>query len=711
MNRRLLILLVLLVSCNGLIYGQQKSYLIGDNIAVFYPADFDATGNLPSFALLKEPVKTGDLPDSWTLRPAFSSDDSLSIASIITGKDISLYGTGEVTGPLLRNGQKIELWNTDNYMYGKANGKRLYQSHPWVLGVRKDGTSFGILADNTWRQTLYTGDTITFKSQGPPFRVIVIQRNTPQEVLSALADLTGKMPLPPLWALGFQQSRYSYQPASRVREIADSFRLEKIPSDVIWMDIDYMNGYRIFTFDPDKFPDPAALNKYLHQKKFHSIWMIDPGAKVDTSFFVYKEGSKGNYWVLDKNGKEFNGTVWPGECAFPDFTMPSARTWWAGLYRNFMATGIDGVWNDMNEPSVFNGPGGTMPETNIHRGGGGVPEGSHLRYHNVYGMQMIRATREGITEANPDKRPFILSRSNFLGGQRYAATWTGDNKSTMDHLKLSIPMVLTLGLSGQPFSGPDIGGFALDPTPELYARWIALGAFYPFSRAHSSVGTINQEPWAFGDTIENTARIALNRRYQLLPYLYTTFYETSQTGIPVMRPLFFADITNPELRDEQEAFLLGDNLMVIPRWARDVHLPDNGWTSVSIAGEDLQKNKYQPDVKIKDGAIVPLGQIIQSTDDYSTDSLTLLVAPNVNGKATGTLYIDSGDGYEYLKGEFLLYNFNASLGKDMLQVHVSLKDGQMKEPIHYYRLGFVSREGITYSDWQTGPDITMNIND
>jgi alpha-glucosidase len=326
-------------------------------------------------------------------------------------------------------------------------------------------------------------------------------------------------------------------------------------------------------------------------------------------------------------------------------------------------------------------------------------------------MQMIRATREGITETNPDKRPFILSRSNFIGGQRYAATWTGDNTSTMEHLKLSVPMVLTLGLSGQPFSGPDIGGFALDPTPELYARWIALGAFYPFSRAHSSVGTINQEPWAFGDTIENTARIALNRRYRLLPYLYTTFYETSKTGIPIMRPLFFADITDPELRDEQEAFLLGDNLMVIPRWARSMHLPDNGWTSISIAGEDLQKDKFQPDVRIKDGAIVPLGRIIQSTDDYTTDSLTLLVSPDVNGKAKGILYIDSGDGYEYLKGEFLLYDFNASLEKDKLMVHVSLKDGQMKKSVRYYRLGFVSREGIAYSDWQTGPDVEMKIND
>jgi alpha-glucosidase len=545
-------------------HAQSTAERIGERIVAFYPEDFVPSQTLPSLALLNEPDSLGTIPENWSVFPMFFKESGKNCASIETEEGTDLYGTGEVVGDLRRNGTDVILWNTDNYGYGTDEGKRLYQSHPWILAVRTDGTAYGILIDNSWKQAFQLDNPIKITSEGPPFRIIIIERDSPQDVVKELAELTGKIALPPLWALGYQQCRYSYYPDSRVREIANTFRSKQIPCDVIWMDIDYMSSYKIFTFDPVGFPDPLGLNNYLHDIDFHSIWMIDPGAKKQTGYFVYDQGTAGDFWVQNAIGSTYHGNVWPGSCAFPDFTMPETRNWWAGLYADFMATGADGIWNDMNEPAVFNGPDGTMPENNIHRGGDGLPQDIHLRYHNVYGMLMVSATRDGILASKPDKRPFVLTRANFLGGQRYAATWTGDNRSTFEHMKMSVPMSLNLGLSGQPFNGPDIGGFSGSPGAELLGQWMALGAFYPFARNHSSTGTDDQEPWAYGEQIESVSRIALQRRYMLLPYLYSLFYESSQDGMPIMRPLFFTDPLDLSLREEQQAFSWGNDLLIIP---------------------------------------------------------------------------------------------------------------------------------------------------
>ncbi|MDB5273205.1 MAG: alpha-glucosidase family protein, partial [Chitinophagaceae bacterium] len=380
---------------------------------------------------------------------------------------------------------------------------------------------------------------------------------------------------------------------------------------------------------------------------------------------------------------------------------PETRHWWAGLYTDFMATGIDGVWNDMNEPSVFSGgEEGTMPSDSKHRGGGGLPAGSHLRYHNVYGQLMVQASREGILKANPAKRPFILSRSNFLGGQKYAATWTGDNQSTREHMKLSIPMVLTMGLSGQPISGPDVGGFVGNCTPNLLGHWMALGAFYPFYRNHSDKETVRQEPWAFTKAIEQSARVSLQRRYRLLPYLYTLTQEAATTGIPIMRPLFFADPTAINLRDEEQAFLLGDILMVVPKWATNVKYPVGTWRNISLVGENSKTDAYQPDVLLKEGSILPLGQIIQSTADYSADSLTLLVSLDANDQAKGNLYHDAGEGFAYQNGQFLIRDFNIQRGEsNTLIFTATVRSGQLSTVNHRYRVGIVKDSGVVYTEW------------
>ena len=681
--------------------------LIAPEVAIFYPVDFNAKAHLPSFALVQEPKVVKTVPDNWSMKPSFYNKDGKAVVSIAVPKDASLYGTGEVTGPLKRNGQDIIIWNTDNYTYQDYNGKRLYQSHPWVLGVNADGTAFGVLSDNTWRQNLVLNDSITFTALSPAARVIIIQKKTIEAVMTALTDLVGKMELPPLWSLGYQQSRYSYEPDTRVHQVAAEFRARKIPCDVIWMDIDYMDGYRIFTFDKTKFSNPTAVNDDLHKLNFKGVWMIDPGVKMDTDYFVYKQGQEHDIWVKDSTGKDFVGGVWPGPCKFPDFTMPATREWWAGLYKDYMNLHIDGVWNDMNEPAVFDVPDHSMPANNFHRGGGGFEADSHLRYHNVYGMLMIRASREGIKAVNPEKRPFILSRSGYLGSHRYGATWTGDNKGTWKYLKLSIPMVINLGLSGQGFSGPDIGGFDGNTDADLFAHWIAVGAFYPFSRGHASKGTNEKEPWAFGPEVEKVAQVAMNRRYRLLPYSYTLFHDASITGMPVMRPLFFADVKDTSLRREEQAFLLGADLMVVPKWAVAPARPKGNWRVVSIAGENSVTDKYQPDVSIREGAIVPLGKLIQSTVDYRADSLTLLVSLDKKGNASGKLYEDEGDGYAYQKGRYAEYSFKASIKKGMVMFECRLMKGMSFTTEKRYKVILVGNKSKSESGWMKGPSFSI----
>lgn len=654
----------------------EKEVIVGDGIAKFVPKGFNLS-QMPSFALKAEPQEKGMLPSNWQLYPIVEKKKGHASAYLDVPQGTSLYGGGEVTGPLLRNGQSIKLWNTDSGAYSVDNGKRLYQSHPWVMGVRPDGTSFGILFDTPYKAELTTTDErINFETEGELFRIFVIDRESPQAVIKGLAELIGTMPMVPRWALGYQQCRFSYTPASRVIEIADTFRIKRIPCDVMWMDIDYMDGYRIFTFNPQTFPDPAALNRDLHIRGFHSAWMIDPGAKVDSTYFVYKSGTANDVWVKTAQGKEFHGDAWPGACAFPDFTQPKTVRWWADLYKDFLDKGVDGVWNDVNEPQISNTPTGTMPEDNKHLGGDKIPAGPHLKYHNVYGYLMVKASREGIMKARPQNRPFILTRSNFLGGQRFAATWTGDNASWESHMTMSVPMILTLGLSGQPFSGADVGGFLFNPDADLFGRWMALGAFYPFSRGHACAGTINKEPWAFGQKVEDVSRMALERRYVLLPYYYTLLHEASETGMPIMRPVFFADPKDTLLRAEEQAFLIGENLLVVPEWAQNPALPKGIWRNLSlIPGDD--KDSYQAKLKIHGGAIIPTGKIIQNTNEKSLDPLTLLVCLDEKGEAHGTLYWDEGDNWSFKDGNYSFQYFTAIRTADnKVQVKITQKKGK-----------------------------------
>ncbi len=632
--------------------------LVGNGIVRFVPEQFDSTVT-PMLILSHEPSRVASKPAGWNLNPVYNITDMGVMATIAIPEGTSLYGGGEVTGPLLRNGQKIKTWNTDTGMYLVDNGSRLYQTHPWVLGIRPDGTAFGVLFDTFHKGELLTADDrIEFTAEGTPYKTYIIDRESPREVLKGLAELTGTIEMPPLWSLGYHQCRFSYVPESRAREVASTFRDKKIPCDVMWFDINYMDGFRVFTISKDEFPDPAAMNQFLHDNGFKSVYMIDPGVKVDPEYFVYSTGKDNDVFVKDAYGNEFHGKVWPGDCAFPDYTRPETRKWWGELYKDFMATGIDGIWNDMNEPSVFDGPGGTIPESCMHRGGGNLPAGRHSMWHNAFGRLMVEASRDGILAANPDKRPFLLSRSNILGGQRYAAMWTGDNAASYDHMKLSVPMSLTLGLSGQPFNGPDIGGFAGNTDGDLFGNWIGFGAFFPFSRGHASCDTNDKEPWAFGKDVERESRMALERRYRLMPYIYTTFRNAHTDGQPVMAPVFLADPTDVNLRDEEQAFLIGTDLLVVPAFAKNPSLPANFNQKLSLVKGDTN-GKYQAELRVRDGSIIPAGRVIQNMTENPFAPLTLIVCPDADGNAAGTMYWDEGDGWSFRDGNYALINFKA----------------------------------------------------
>ncbi|MBQ3630656.1 MAG: DUF5110 domain-containing protein [Prevotella sp.] len=715
----------------------QVATMVGDRVAAFYPKDFNPDMHLPSPIFLRELTPMGQVPADWQLRPQFSVQDGHSVATFDVG-DADLYGTGEVYGDLRRNGETEGFWNKDNGLYLSEGGKRLYQTHPWVLGVRKDGTAFGLIADNTWKSKLTTDRIVRFESEGPAFRVVVIERQSPAEVLCELGRLSGTIEMPPLWALGYHQCRHSYVPDTWAMEIADTFREKQIPCDVIWLDIIYMDGFRIFTFSPKEMPDPKRFNDYLHERHFKSVFMIDPGVKVDPDYFVDQQGMAGDYYVKTKDGEPFVGRVWPGDTHFPDYIRPEVRHWWSTLYKDFMATGIDGIWNDMNEPSVFGGPDGSMPEDNMHGTENDYTQAdnsannsnhnsqfsnlnsqfstlnsqltnsqfSHLRYHNVYGYNMVKASRDGILMANPQKRPFVLSRSNFLGGQRYAATWTGDNASTWEHMKASIPMTLNMGLTGQPFNGPDIGGFARDCNAELLANWTAIGVYFPFVRNHCSLQEVQQEPWAFGEKVEQVCRTAINRRYRLLPYVYTLFREAALTGMPVMRPVFMSDPSNPALRSEQQAFLLGGDLLIVPRWAENPVLPTGDWKTFTMEQGD---DGYQARLALRPGAVLPVANLYQNTEEYRTDSLTLLVNIDDKGYAKGRLYEDDGEGFGYRKGDYADYSIVAKAEGKMLTVSLQQEKGRREQQARWLRIGQLVGGKVIYSDWQKGTTASVKL--
>ena len=579
----------------------------------------------------------------------------------------SFYGTGEVAGPLERSGRTVTLWNTDAFQYDDTT-PQLYQSHPYVLAVRADGSALGLLADTIRRGTIAiareargASGTVEFVFESEPYDVWLIDGPDPRAVTRALAALAGRIALPPLWALGYHQCRWSYLSADEVRALASEFRRRGIPCDALWLDIDYMDRFRVFTTNPQTFADVGALSDELRARGFRSVAILDPGVAVDSE--LAQEGLAQDLFVKNAAGAPAVGKVWPGECHFPDFTAARTREWWSEHVREFLArTRLDGLWNDMNEPAVTDGVEKTLPSDCVHEGTDGSG-GTHARWHNLYGHLMVQASREGLLRAHPERRPFVLTRANHLGGAALAATWTGDNRATWDHLRWSLAMVLNLGLSGQPFSGPDVGGFSDNPDRELFARWFELGALLPFFRGHAEKDSRRKEPWAFDEETEARVRTSIERRMKLLPTLYTLFRVASESGEPIARPLFFADPTDAALRTLDDAFLLGEDLLVAPivherAHERTVLFPRHpgGWYPFPAGGAPILERERVVAAPLgtlplfaRAGAILFEHEPRPSTATPA-ELLVVHVFCDEHGRAAGRLYEDEGEGHGHLSG-------------------------------------------------------------
>ncbi|MEJ2733116.1 MAG: glycoside hydrolase family 31 protein [Anaerolineae bacterium] len=573
----------------------------------------------------------------------------------------ALYGLGENTFGFNLRGQRLEMWNTDPETYEPAEDP-INLCIPMLVGLHQ-GRAYGLFFDNPGRARFDLGrseaDQLRYQADTGELCAYFFGGGTLPAVLERYTQLTGRMPLPPRWMLGYHQSRWSYYPEHRLRELSAEFRQRRIPCDVLHLDIHYMDGYRVFTWDRDRFPDPPQLLADLGEQGFRVITIIDPGVKVDPGYHVHDEGVARDAFCRLPDGTLFQGPVWPGECYFPDFTDPQVRAWWGDLYQPLLEAGVAGFWNDMNEPAIF---GGTMPHNLPHHYEG--RGATHGEIHNVYGLQMARASAEGLRRLLPGERVPLISRSGYAGLQRYALVWTGDNQSTWAQLRLGVGMCLNLGLSGVAFCGPDTGGFSGDCSGELLVRWTQFCALAPFFRNHSALGTCNQEPWAFGEPYESICRRWIELRYELLPYLYTAAWQTTQTGLPMMRPLALAFPQDPRTYRLDDQFLLGDALLAAPvghpgHRSRQVYLPGGPWydfwTGARLSGEVTADAPLERmPLYVRAGSVLPLGPVLQHSGQWPPEVLHLHVYP---GDGEGWLYEDDGHSQAYRSGDLQVTRF------------------------------------------------------
>ncbi len=620
------------------------------------------------------------------------------------------YGFGETPLPISRNQQYLTFWNTDAGNYPSGAGP-LYQTIPFFIASHA-GQGYGVFFDNTYRSYFDMGASdpsrYSFGAAGGELGYYVFTggaERSPANVLRAYTALTGRGALPPLWALGYQQSRYSYTPQTKVEEIARTFREKKIPADVIYLDIDYMDGYRIFTWSPKTFPAPAKMLADLHDEGLHVVTSVDPGVKVDDGYVVYRSGREQGVFVHDAAGAELHALVWPGICAFPDFTDPKARVWWGAQYAKPLGEGVDGFWNDMNEPATFVPEDSPDPSIQYHPGktfaldvpqnGDGHPD-THARYHNVFGMQMARGTFEGLHKLRPDQRPLVLTRAGYAGIQRYAAVWTGDNIASWEHLALTIPMLTNLSISGVPFVGADVGGFTGTPSAERYTRWLQAAVLTPFFRTHSAIDTEPREPWTYGGDYERINRATIELRYRLLPYIYTLFAQNEASGMPPLRPLWFEYPGDVKAALVDDQYLLGKDLLVAPvvregQLKRSVYFPKGDtwidwWDGTRHTGgttAEIVAPLARLPLFLRAGASIATQPVVQNTADMKSVPLTITVGLGADG--AGSVYEDAGDGYGYRKGESR--TMRVELHANTLRLRIPKSD-------RYQRIGFVEFLGI-----------------
>jgi len=625
------------------------------------------------------------------------------------------YGLGDKTVALDRRGRRYTFWNADTYAYGPGQDP-IYKSIPFALGLHPaDGrwAGYGIFFDNTFRADLDLGEAdpneFTFAAAGGELRYYVFAGPDLKHPLRRYCDLTGHKPMPALWSLGYHQSRWNYHDEGYVRWVAHEFRRRGIPLECIHLDIGHMDGYRVFTWSPGSFAEAGAMNADLADLGVRTVVIVDPGVKVDPDYFAYSEGMEMGAFCENPDGSYFTDTVWPGEVHWPDFSLPAARGWWGRLHRHYLDAGVAGVWNDMNEPAILGGR--DFPDdvrfAFADRGTGAT---DHREAHNVYGLLMAKATYEGLRELRPDERPFLLTRACFSGSQRYAAAWTGDNVSTWDHLLLAMRICQSLSASGLAFCGPDIGGFAGQPSAELFTRWMQAGAFFPYMRTHySHEETPQQEPWSFGPEAEDACRRAIGLRYELLPYLYTAFVECCRTGVPPMKALVLEHPDDPATHEADDQFYCGPSLMVAPILAegareRDVYLPAGDWYDFASgdriaggrhvrAGAPLQRLP----VFARAGSVIAMHPPAPHTGAPAPAALTLRLYP---GSGESAAYFDDGISYAFERGDSFWLRF--AMAETDGRVHLTVsREGSRALPYSAFEWRLPAPAGAVMADGRT----------
>ncbi|MBO9672104.1 MAG: DUF4968 domain-containing protein [Sphingobacteriaceae bacterium] len=569
-------------------------------------------------------------------------------------------GLGEKTGNLDRSGMGYTNWNTDAFGYS-ASQDPIYSTIPFYMGIHH-GLNYGIFMDNTYQSDFNFGASnnrfSSFGARGGEMNYYFIYHKRMQDIITSYTTLTGRMKLPPIWSLGYQQNRYSYYPQAEVFRIAETLREKKIPADGITLDIHHMDKYKVFTWDKDYFPDPKAMTDKLKAMGLKLTVIVDPGVKTEQGYDTYDKGLKAGVFAKYPDGTNYTAKVWPGWCHFPDFTKPATRSWWGEELKKYAQDGVSGLWNDMNEIATW---GQKTPDNVVFDFEG--RKASHLEAHNVYALEMVRASYDGAREAF-NKRPFILTRAGYAGLQRYSAIWTGDNRSEDSHMLLGVRLLCSLGLSGVPFTGMDVGGFTGNASAPLFARWMQIGAFNPYFRNHTSLNTKSAEPWTFGEEVLEISRNYISLRYKLLPYLYAGFFEASTTGNPLMRSLaidytFDSNIYNEKFQNQ---YLFGAAFLVAPFAGSDkfgtVYFPEGTWYDLYTG--KVQQGKQEKIIElslqklpvyVKESSIIPMQSLVQYTAQKPTDTLSVHIY-NGNKVKQFVYYEDDGESYDYEKGMF-----------------------------------------------------------
>lgn len=618
-----------------------------------------------------------------------AAEYKIQVAKTMLG-DECFFGLGDKAGHLNKKGCYYEMWNTDDPSPHVESFKSLYKSIPFFITLREKA-SYGIFFDNTFKSYFDMGKEnkkyFYFAANEGNLSYYFMYGPKVKEVLGEYTYLTGTTPLPQLWTLGYHQSRWSYFDEKKVTEIAENFRKKDIPCDTIHLDIDYMDGYRVFTWGKDKFPEPEKMLGKLKDEGFKIVTIIDPGVKKDKGYFMYDQGIENGYFATEKDGIPYVNEVWPGEALYPDFSDEPVRKWWAKSQKIMMDYGVAGIWNDMNEPASFKGP---LPDDVQFKNDGHPTD--HKEIHNVYGQLMSKATYEGIKEST-NKRPFVITRACYAGIQKYSTVWTGDNHSFWEHLRMSIPQLLNLGLSGVAFAGSDVGGFQYDCTGELLSRWSQVGAFTPLFRNHSCIHSKSQEPWEFDKQTEDINRKYIKLRYKLLPYLYDLLWKSENTGLPIMRPLMLHYEDDKNTYEINDQFLCGENILVAPvveqgKTHRALYLPEGNWvdywTKEVVKGGKTILREAPLDtcpIYIKEGSIIP-NYVEQSyVGEKEMDTLILDVYA---GNGEYSHYLDDGESFNYRKGEYNLYEFKMSKENE-LTIDVNMVNDKYEKPYKNFK--------------------------